>query len=184
MVQSVQLLARSRAVALADSLRRFRFRSRRLRRPLVWVRQRGLKRDDILLASYPRSGTTWLRFLLTEALAGEPAEFETVGRTVRYVGDHRNAPALLPSSGRVIFSHEPYENVDHRVIYAVRDPRSVVISEYQWLRRRGLYREDFSAFFSGFIAGKTNPWGSWGSSGRHARLPPSDSEVPRCGGIR
>lgn len=163
MVQADQVVARSRTEALVGHVRRMRFRSRRLRRPLVWARQKGLGRDDILLASYPRSGTTWLRFLLTEALSGEPAEFERVGRTVRYVGDHRNAPRLLPDSGRVIFSHEAYEKTDHRVVYAVRDPRSVVVSEYRWLLRRGLYSKDFPEFFSDFLAGKTNPWGRWSS---------------------
>jgi Sulfotransferase domain len=162
MVQADKV-ARSKTEALVGLLRRARFRSRLLRRPLVWARQKGLHRDDVLLASYPRSGTTWLRFLLTEALAGKPAEFERVGRTVRYVGDHRNAPCLLPDSGRVIFSHEAYEKMDHKVVYAVRDPRSVVVSEYRWLLRRGLYRKDFAEFFSDFLAGKTNPWGLWSS---------------------
>ena len=163
MVQANNAIARSKIDPLVGHLRGLRFRSRLLRRPLVWRRQRGLSRDDTLLASYPRSGTTWLRFLLTEALTAEPAEFERVGKTVRYVGDHRNAPALLPNSGRLIFSHEAYEKADHRVVYAVRDPRSVVVSEYRWLLRRGLYSKDFSEFFSDFLAGKTNPWGRWSS---------------------
>jgi hypothetical protein len=149
--------------SLADHIRRTRFRSRILRRPVVWARQRGLTREDALLASYPRSGTTWLRFLLTEVLTGGPAEFETVGRTVRYVGDHRDAPFILPYPGRLIFTHEPFETTDHRIVYAVRDPRSVLVSEFRWLLRRGLYRDDFEAFYGDFIAGKTNPWGSWES---------------------
>jgi Sulfotransferase domain len=175
MIQGDQDITRSRTEALVGHLRRLRFRSRLLRRPLVWARQRGLNRDDILLASYPRSGTTWLRFLLTEVLTGEPAEFERVGRTVRYVGDHRNAPRLLPNSGRVIFSHEAYEKADHRVVYAVRDPRSVVVSEFRWLLRRGLYFDDFSEFFSDFLAGKTNPWGRWSSHINYWLASPSAS---------
>jgi len=162
MVQAHQV-ERSKTEALVGYLRSSRFRSRLLRRPLVWARQSGLNRNDVLLASYPRSGTTWLRFLLTEALTGEPAEFERVGKTVRYVGDHRSAPRLLPNTGRVIFSHEAYEKADHRVVYAVRDPRSVVVSEYRWLLRRGLYFKGFGEFFSDFLAGKTNPWGRWSS---------------------
>jgi hypothetical protein len=157
------MISRFTREPLAGYIRRSRFRSRLVRRPLVWARQRGLTRDDALLASYPRSGTTWLRFLLSEALTGQPAEFETVGRTVRYVGDHQNAPALLPDTGRLIFSHEPFETTDHRIIYAVRDPRSVLISEFRWLLRRGVYRDEFQAFYSDFLVGRTNPWGSWAS---------------------
>jgi len=160
---------------LSRTLRGWRFRSRRMRRPLVWVRHRGLHRDDSLLSSYPRSGTTWLRFLLTEALVGKDTGFELVGETVRYVGDHRHAPPLLPGDGRLIFSHEPFETTDHKIVYAVRDPRSVLLSEFRWLLRRRLYPEDFSAFFKDFLAGRTNPWGSWASHVTYWLTSPSAS---------
>ena len=54
---------------------RFRWLARRHRRhlrgPAVALRYRGLRSSDVLLAGYPRSGTTWLTFVLADGTAIE-----------------------------------------------------------------------------------------------------------------
>src|SRR5690349_7136880 len=52
------------------TLRQIRYRAAksRLRAPFVWLRHRGLDPQDTFVASYPRSGSTWLCFLLFEIL--------------------------------------------------------------------------------------------------------------------
>ena len=62
-------------------VRRVRFRSRVLRRPVVALRHRGLLSEDAFIVSYPRSGTTWLRFLLCESIAGEAPAFGEISET-------------------------------------------------------------------------------------------------------
>jgi hypothetical protein len=146
---------------VADELRRARFRSRLLRAPLVRYRHRGLGPLDAMLGSYPRSGTTWLRFLLSEALTGRAEEFGPQGQIVPYVGDHRTASGILPGGGRLVFTHETVRVGERRVIYVVRDPRSVALSEHRWLLRRGLAPPTFERFLDEFIAGRSNPWGGW-----------------------
>ncbi|MDQ3784842.1 MAG: sulfotransferase domain-containing protein [Actinomycetota bacterium] len=138
--------------------------NRRVRRLLQWaghqrlvlrVRTRYLTPQDALLASYPRSGSTWMRFLLYESLTGQSAEFDAVNT---YKG--RNARRVLPGGGRVVGTHDRYSHGDRKVVYLVRDPRSVVISEYKLERRQGSERS-FDEFFSAFLEGTTNPFGSW-----------------------
>jgi hypothetical protein len=148
---------------VAQRLRMLRFRSRVFRRPLVIYRHRGLDHRDAFIISYPRSGTTWLRFLLSEIFTGQPAEFSSVSHNVRYVGSHHDAPRILPEGGRLIFSHEKRALPRNKVVYATRDPRSVAISEYKWLLRRGLAPHSFDEFLVRFVKGKSNPWGSWTS---------------------
>ncbi|HEX6131502.1 MAG TPA: sulfotransferase domain-containing protein [Actinomycetota bacterium] len=148
-------------MSLVGTARRARFRSRIARAPLVAVRRRGLRPEDALLVSYPRSGTTWLRFLLTEALTGETADFHPDRQAVRYVGEHADAPAILPSGGRLIFSHERPSRDRRTVLYIVRDPRAVALSEWRWLRRRGLADPTFDRFLDRFVRGRSNPWGAW-----------------------
>jgi hypothetical protein len=145
-----------------DTFRRARFRMRRLRWPLVWLRHRNLDQRDVFIISYPRSGTTWLRFLLSEIYSGVPSEFTSVSHNVRYIGSHKDGPRILPNGGRLLFSHERFPLKGNRVIYAVRDPRSVVTSEFNWQRRRRLWNEDFEEFLIKFLEGRTNPWGGWG----------------------
>lgn len=138
--------------------------NQRVRRLLQWgghqplvlrVRTRYLTPHDALLASYPRSGSTWMRFLLYESLTGQSADFDAVNT---YKG--RNARRVLPGGGRVVGTHDRYSHGDRKAVYLVRDPRSVVISEYKLERRQGSERS-FDDFFNAFLEGNTNPFGSW-----------------------
>ena len=45
---------------------------------VVRKRHLGLAKQDVLFASYPKSGSTWLRFILTHALTGEAIDFDLV----------------------------------------------------------------------------------------------------------
>jgi hypothetical protein len=148
-------------------LRRLSFKDTLPRRLLTRYRHRGLGDEDCFLMSYPRSGMTWLRFMLTEVFTGEPAEFGSVSRTARYIGDHLDGPRVVGGRGRLIFSHEPLDVGPKRVVYIARDPRAVAVSEYKWLRRRGLFSGSFEEFLDRFLEGGTNPWGSWGSHVEH-----------------
>lgn len=142
-------------------LRRARFRSRHLRRPVVALRHRGLRPDDAFCVSYPRSGSTWTLFMLCEVLTGEPTTFGELHRTIPYLGGHDCAPGVLSGGGRLVHSHEVGDLGDRRVVYLVRDPRSVVLSEYRWQLMAGLFEGPFPAFLDDFLAGTSNPWSSW-----------------------
>lgn len=130
-------------------------------RPVLYLRTRYLTRHDALLAAYPRSGSTWMRFLLYESLTGKSAEFDAVN-----THKGRNARRVLPGGGRVIGTHERYSHGDRKVVYLVRDPRSIVISEYKLEMRQGS-EQSFDDFFSSFLEGRTNPFGSWADHVRY-----------------
>jgi hypothetical protein len=113
-------------------------RVRRGIRPItVSFRFIGVGSQDVLVASYPRSGSTWLRFLLTEVLTGRPAEWDVVNRTIPDLGRHQDAPALLPDRGRLIKTHDRSAGPCRKAVYLVRDVRDVVLSEYRWRLRGG-----------------------------------------------
>lgn len=118
--------------------------------------------DDGILGCYPRSGSTWLRFILYELLTGRETSFELVDQTLADIGHHGKAPRLLPNGGRFLKTHEPYRAEYHRAIYLVRDVRDVVISEYAFCRRERLFEGDFDHFFEAFIRGRINRYGFWG----------------------
>jgi Sulfotransferase domain len=146
----------------ASALRRFRFRSKRLRRPVVALRHRGLRDDDALLVAYPRSGSTWLSFMVCEPLTGTRGMFGELDACVPYLGLQRDAAGILTGGARVIRSHEVRPVGKRRVVYLVRDPRSVVLSEYRWQQMEGHFEGTFDAFLADFLEGSCNPWGSWG----------------------
>lgn len=130
--------------------------------PLTWIQHRGLGANDVFVASYPRSGSTWLRFMLFELLTGQESSFEAVDRTVAGVGRHYNAPGLLPNQGRLLQTHEPHRREYKKAIYLVRDVRDVILSEYRFCRRLRFFNGDFDTFFERFIAGRVNRYGFWG----------------------
>ncbi|MGH2791659.1 MAG: sulfotransferase domain-containing protein [Actinomycetota bacterium] len=164
---------------LTPTFRRLRFRDQTVRRAAVWWRYRraDLNPEDAFLVSYPRSGTTWLRFLLFEALTNKSPIFGSIKEAVPSLTKHHNAAPILGQRGRLIQSHERFSDGDRRVIYAVRDARSVALSEYQWQRRLGLEPGTLDRFINDFVRGKSNPWGAWD---RHVRFW-FDSEPARCG---
>ena len=65
---------------------------------------------------------------------------------------------------RTLKSHQYFDLRYPRVIYIVRDPRAVAISQYHFHRKRRLFADDYpiEAFVQRFIAGQTCDYGSWG----------------------
>lgn len=133
------------------------------RRALVRYRHRGLTPADALLVSYPKSGSTWLRFLLAHLLTGREADYATIRASVPPLGHHRGTPATLTDGGRLVRSHEPLTGrrpPGQPVLYLVRDPRDVCLSYFNHRRRQG-YDEDLPAFVGGFLAGRVDGYGPW-----------------------
>lgn len=116
-------------------------RLRRAVRPLTArLRFVGVRPEDVLIASYPRSGSTWIRFLLTEILMRQPAEWPLVNRVIPDAGGHADAPSLVSGGGRLIKTHDRFVGPCRRAVYIVRDVRDVVLSEYRWELRDGVQR--------------------------------------------
>lgn len=134
---------------------------RSLRPVIRSVRYSGLHPDDVLLASYPRSGSTWLRFMLADLLA-PGMEWDDVNRVIPYVGEHRRAPHPLLDGGRLVKTHETATGPVRRAVYLARDPRDVVLSEYR-LSLRGGSHETLDSYVARWVVGKAGPFGRWGN---------------------
>jgi len=136
-----------------------------IRIPLVWSWHIGLKPQDIFLASYPRSGSTWLRFMLFEILCGEEPGFRKIENRLPEIQWHRGAPPILPTGGRLIKTHEQYRKDYKRAVLLVRDVRDVFLSAYAMSVEFGLHKlvskGDFDSFMEAFINGKALQMGTW-----------------------
>ena len=150
-------------MAIFHNLRRLRHRASKsfFRTPLIWLRHRGLDPADVFLASYPRSGNTWLRFQLVEILAGRSAEFDNVNRLIPEMGIHGKTPALLPGGGRLIKTHEPYRRNYTRAVYVYRDVRDVLLSMYSRETELKLIHMELDTFLPLFLEGRASGFGAW-----------------------
>ena len=148
----------------ASLYKRLRFRASltKARGPILWYRHRHFKPSDVFLASYPRSGSTWLRFMLFEILTGQSSEFANVNAAFRPVGEHRHGRPLFVGEGRLIGTHEKYRHHYQHAFYLVRDVRDVALSEYAREQEAGFIRRDFTSYLRALLEGH-NRHGSWQS---------------------
>jgi O-antigen/teichoic acid export membrane protein len=131
-----------------------------LRRPVANLRHRDVRPDDTFVASYPRAGSTWLRFLLQEILTEEPSTFPSVNRAIPQVGFHRDAHRL-PNGGRFIKTHEAFRPEYRRAIYLARDPRAVLVSEYAFQKALGLTAAGMDDYIEEFVRRRVSANGCW-----------------------
>lgn len=143
---------------IKNGLRRSPFR-----RVVMTYRHTGLNQSDVFLASYPRSGNTWLKSLLTSCLFGEAMQnfSDTVDPIIPIVGYHRGVKPLLGDSGRIIKTHEAFRPVYQRAIWIVRDPRDVVVSEYKLQLRSETFCGSFDDYLTRFTTTELNGPPDW-----------------------
>jgi hypothetical protein len=124
--------------------------------------------DDVFLVSYPKSGNTWTRFLIGNLIYPDKhPDFANInvlvpdpeGLTQRHLDQ-------LPRP-RYLKSHSYFDPRYKKVLYIVRDPRDVVLSEYHFDIKRRAIAEDtpVEGFVSRFVRGELNhPYGTWGEN--------------------
>lgn len=124
------------------------------RRAVMSYRHQQLLDSDVFLASYPRSGNTWMKSLLASCLFGKAMQnfSDTVDPVIPIVGYHRNVKPLLSNNGRIIKTHESYRSEYRNAVWIVRDPRDVVLSEYKLHLRSGTFTRTFDEYVAYFTS--------------------------------
>jgi hypothetical protein len=123
--------------------------------------------DDAFIVSYPKSGNTWTRFLIANLVhPDEPASFANINRLIPDPEAlSKRTLGRLPGP-RYIKSHQYFDPRYQKVVYVVRDPRDVALSQYHFHRKRKLVRDGdpIEHFVARFVAGSTSVYGSWGEN--------------------
>jgi len=122
-----------------------------------WKFVRSVRPTDVFLVTYPKSGTTWMGFLLANILHGMRSPSLNLRTYLKYIPDINN---LYYSNGdlseysdipapRFFSSHAPYDAAFSRVIYVMRDPRDVMVSYWHHTK---LIRPSFNLSLEDFVA--------------------------------
>lgn len=106
--------------------------------------------DDVFIAGYPKSGNTWMRFLIANMLAPDK---EVTFRNLNEFAPDLHHPAFQDDypRPRVIKTHWPAYDVFPRMIYIYRDARDVMVSHYHYAVKKGQFKGPFSKFLTKFL---------------------------------
>uniref|UniRef100_A0A8C4SXT6 Sulfotransferase n=1 Tax=Erpetoichthys calabaricus TaxID=27687 RepID=A0A8C4SXT6_ERPCA len=143
------------------------------------IRNYKAKADDVLVATYPKAGTTWIIEIVDCILSGgvtEKIKSQPSGSRAPFIelGQSPYSPSgvdMLDTmlSPRLVKTHLPVKLVSPsfwdnncRIIYVARNAKDVLVSYYFFHKMNfrmpepGSWEEFFESFLSGKVA-----WGSW-----------------------
>ena len=110
------------------------------------------RQEDRYIAAYPRSGSTWLRTILSNVLVpnanGNPSVFNQLIPAVSI----RNAPVINRlASPRLIMTHRDWQPEISKAVYLVRDGRDALISSYHYYISREQRQASLDEFWSEYM---------------------------------
>ena len=123
--------------------------------------------DDTFIVSYPKSGNTWTRFLVASLIhCEEPMTFLKADKVIPSIDSQSRKYFKSLPRPRVIKSHFPFDQNYKRVIYIVRDPKDVAVSQYHYQIKREVLQDGhpMDEWIGHYVAGETCPYGSWGEN--------------------
>jgi hypothetical protein len=121
--------------------------------------KKNLRATDLFLVGHPRSGNTWLSYMLAIALNDDHEariNLANIDKFAPYIGDDRAVARFRNvSDPRLFRNHYPlWPGLYPKTIYIVRDPRAVIVSFYKILRTRGDFDIGVNDFVERYLAGK------------------------------
>lgn len=130
-----------------------------------WILDEAWRTNKFWLVSYPRSGNTWMRFLISNILYPEKdVDYISIGRLVPDIHQRHTWEKVGVENPLVLKSHLIWRTGFSRMIYLYRDPRDVAISCYHadniWVEK-GAKGLTFDEYLKGiFLRGKRS-FGFW-----------------------
>lgn len=123
--------------------------------------------DDTFLVSYPRSGNTWTRFLLANLIFQEsPATFANIEERIPDPSVVRRRDLAAIPRPRIVKSHEYFDPRYRKVIYIVRDPREVALSNYYFQLKKRFIPEGYpiDQYIARFVSEGVDSYAPWGEN--------------------
>jgi hypothetical protein len=119
--------------------------------------------DDFYIAGYPKSGNTWLDFIVASIIKYPDykcVNFETINKSVADI--HSESPLKMNKmkSPRILKTHFYHLEYYRRGIYIVRNPNEVAVSYYYYYLKNRIFDETYS--LSNFVKDWVD--GNWGKA--------------------
>jgi len=129
----------------------------------------GLRDSDVLLASYPKSGNTWVRFIWANMISlmemdGRKIDFKIINtEMVAEYDSHSYGSLELETLPRFVKTHKRYIPAafgSNRCVYIVRHPGDVLVSYFEYRKAQKSIRETASDLGE-FIRNEEHGMSAW-----------------------
>jgi len=122
-----------------------------------------VEENDVFLISYPKSGNTWMRFLLANILTDEKINLFNLGRIIPDIYRDTREDILNKVKPKIFKTHSYFraKYSKNKIIYLVRDPRDVAVSYYFYYKKTKKVNIEFGSFFQKFMEGEIDDYGTW-----------------------
>lgn len=122
--------------------------------------------DDTFVVSYPRSGNTWARFLIANLVyPHENVSFLNIEKLIPDTSSQSSLALKRTPRPRIIKTHCYFDHRYRKTIYIVRDPRDVVLSNYDFQRKYRQIEDQYplDRYVDDFVFGRlvSADWGTW-----------------------
>lgn len=118
-------------------------------------------KDDVFLAAYPRSGSTWVRFILGTILSETKTTWENMEDCIPDIYRNSDKRLLRLKSPRILKTHSLYDQRYSKVIYIVRDVRDVLLSYHSFRMKFTRKKILIDNLIEDFIKVGVNDFGTW-----------------------
>lgn len=119
------------------------------------------RNSDIFIVSYPKSGNTWLRFLIGNYIHSK-IDFNNIETLIPDIHRSNTKDLNKMKNKRFIKSHHRFNPNYTKVVYIKRDVRKVALSYYRWFLKFNPKKfSNFEEFFNAFIRNGAGPYGRW-----------------------
>ncbi len=113
------------------------------------------------MASYPKSGNTWLKMMLASIICDEDTSFDKAEELLPSIGHPRPNHAYLDGGGIIIKTHERHRRDYKKAVYLVRDGRDVYVSYYHFYLRSGVDYGSLQNFVRRHLDSGIDVYGPW-----------------------
>ncbi|TKS90194.1 Sulfotransferase family cytosolic 2B member 1 [Collichthys lucidus] len=141
---------------------------------LKYYEEFSFRPDDIIIATYPKSGTTWMQEIVPLIMSGgDPASVETlpnwrrvpwmeVDNTCKLNLEQRPSPRILSTHFQYAMMPPSFSEIKPKVIYVMRNPKDVFTSSFHFYGMTSFLVNPGpqSEFLHKFLGGKVM-FGSW-----------------------
>jgi hypothetical protein len=122
--------------------------------------------DDTFVVSYPRSGNTWTRFLIANLVyPNQNVSFLNIEKLIPDTSSQSSLALKGTPRPRIIKTHCYFDHRYGKTIYIVRDPRDVVLSNYDFQRKYRQIEDQYplDRYVDDFVCGRlvSADWGTW-----------------------